>query len=52
MATYNPEQRRSGLRSWSRGRWALIAIVLIAVVVVAIVLLSYSGGSSGGGGGY
>jgi hypothetical protein len=45
------EQRRTGIRSWSRGRWALIAIILIAIIVVAIVLMTYTGGSSGGGGG-
>jgi hypothetical protein len=51
MATYNTEQPRTGIRSWSRGRWALIAIIAIAIIVVAIVLMT-SGGSSGGGGGY
>ena len=51
LATYHPEERRTGLRSWSRGRWILIAIVLIAIAVIAIVALSYTGGSSGGGGG-
>jgi hypothetical protein len=52
MATYNTEQRRTGIRSWSRGRWALIAIIAIAIVVVAIVLMTSGGGGSGGGGGY
>jgi hypothetical protein len=52
MATYNTEQRRTGIRSWSRGRWALIAIIAIAIVVVAIVLMTTGGGSGGGGGGY
>jgi hypothetical protein len=52
MATYNTEQRRTGIRSWSRGRWALIAIIAIAIVVVAIVLMTAGGGSGGGGGGY
>jgi hypothetical protein len=52
MATYNTEQRRTGIRSWSRGRWALIAIIAIAIVVVAIVLMTSGGGSGGGGGGY
>ena len=51
LATYNTEQRRTGVRSWGRGRWALIAIIVIAIVAVAIVLLTYTGGSSGGGGG-
>ena len=52
MATYDTEQRRTGIRSWSRGRWALIALVVVAIIVVAIVLMSYTGGGSGGGGGY
>ena len=51
MATFNTEQRRTGLRSWGRGRWALVAIIVIAIIVVAIVLMAYTGGSSGGGGG-
>ena len=51
MATYSTEQRRTGIRSWGRGRWALIAISVIAIIVVAIVLLTYMGGSAGGGGG-
>jgi hypothetical protein len=52
MASYNTEQGQTGLRSWGRGRWALIAILAIAIVVVAIVLMTHMGGSSGGGGGY
>lgn len=52
MASYNTEQGRTGLRSWGRGRWALLAIIFIAIVVLAIVLMTYMGGSSGGGGGY
>jgi hypothetical protein len=52
MATYNTEQGRSGIRAWGRGRWALIAIIVLALIVVAIVLITYMGGSSGGGGGY
>jgi hypothetical protein len=51
MASYHTEQGRSGLRSWGRGRWALIALVVLALIVVAIVLMTYMGGSSGGGGG-
>lgn len=52
MAGYNTEQGRTGVTSWGRGRWALIAILVIAIVVVAIVLMTHMGGSSGGGGGY
>jgi hypothetical protein len=52
MATYNTDERRTGIRSWSRGRWALIAIIAIAIIVVAIVLMTAGGGSGGGGGGY
>lgn len=51
MAIYNPEQVRTGLRSWGRGRWLLIGLVVAAIVVVAVVLLTYTGGSAGGGGG-
>jgi hypothetical protein len=51
MATYNTEQHRTGIRSWSRGRWALIAIIAIAIIAAATVLMMYTGGSSGGGGG-
>lgn len=51
MASYHTEQRRTGLRSWGRGRWTLIAIVAIAMVVVVILLLTYMGGGSGGGAG-
>jgi hypothetical protein len=51
MATYPQQQQRSGLRSWSRWRWLVIAVVLIAIIVAIVVLLTYTGGSSGGGGG-
>jgi hypothetical protein len=51
MTTYNTEQRGTGIRSWSRGRWALVAILVIAIIAVAIVLMTYTGGGSGGGGG-
>jgi hypothetical protein len=50
MATPSTEQTRTGPRSWSRGRWILVGILVLAVVVVAI-MLTYSGGGSGGGGG-
>ena len=50
MATYNTEQRRTGIRSWGRGRWSLIAIIVLAIAAVAIVLLTYSGGSYSGTG--
>ena len=42
MASYNTEQRRTGLRSWSRGRWILIAVVAVAIVA-AILLITYMG---------
>jgi hypothetical protein len=51
VTTSNTDQGRAGLRSLRRGRWALIAIIVLAIIVLAIVLLTYTGGSSGGGGG-
>jgi len=54
MASYGTEQRGSGIRSWSRGRWVLIAVAVIAIVAVAVLLLTYLCGGSGcgGAGGY
>ena len=51
VATYHPDQRRSGPISWSRRhRLFLVAVVLVAIVIAVVVLLAYSGGSSNGGG--
>jgi hypothetical protein len=50
MATVHEQQaRRSGLRSWGRGRWLLIAGLLAVIVVAVVLVLVYTGGESGGG---
>ena len=54
VTTYHDENARTGVRSWSRTRWLVVAGLLaaIAVVVVLVVLYAGGGGGSGGGGGY
>lgn len=56
MSTYrdSPSQT-TGLRSWSRTRWLVLAAIALAIVVAIVMIVLYtggSGGSSGGGGGY
>ena len=54
MTTLHEQQstQRSGLGSWSRMRWFLLAGVALAAIVVAVLLVVYMGGGGGGGGGY
>lgn len=54
MATYHEhEQRTSAPSTGHRGRWLVIAAVLIAIAIAVVLLLTYTGGGGGtGGGGY
>lgn len=52
MAYQEHESRRSGVGGWSRGRWLLIAGVVVAIAVIVLLVLYAGGGSGGGGGGY
>jgi hypothetical protein len=51
VATFDEQPERTGLRSWSRTRWLMLAVLLAAIVVAVVLILTYTGGSSGGGGG-
>src|SRR5438094_284331 len=48
MATYDPQQaRRAGPTTWSRGRWLVLAAVLVAIAVAVALILIYAGGLLG-----
>jgi predicted membrane-bound mannosyltransferase len=43
VATFQQQQaQRSGLRSWSRTRWLVLAVLLISVVVAVVLILTYT----------
>jgi hypothetical protein len=50
VAYQEQHTRRHG--GWSRGRWLVLAGVVIAIAVIVLLVLYAGGGSGGGGGGY
>ena len=55
VTTYHEEHTRTGMRSWSRTRWLVTAMIVAAIAIAVVLIVLYSGGggsSHGGGGGY
>jgi hypothetical protein len=50
VAYQEQQTRRQGVGGWSRGRWLVLAGVVLAIAVIVLLVL-YAGGGSGGGGG-
>jgi hypothetical protein len=51
VAYQEQHTRRHGVGGWSRGRWLILAGVVIAIAVIVLLVLYVGGGSGGGGGG-